>query len=50
MSKFINDQQCINVLLKSSQNHKIKLLILLTKFKQHDYITQVVTPEIESSH
>lgn len=34
----------------ASKNHKIKLLMLLTKFKKQDYISQIVSPDMEISH
>jgi hypothetical protein len=36
--------------MKASNNHKIKILMMLCKYKKHDYISQVVTQEMEASH
>ena len=39
MNQFINSKACVDLLLKASPNHKIKVLMMLCKFKQQDYIS-----------
>jgi hypothetical protein len=50
MESFISNDNCIDLLLKASSNHKIKVLMILCKFKRHDYISNIDTPEMEGSH
>ena len=38
MDLFCHSETCIELLLKASVNHKIKMLVLLTKFKRQDYL------------
>ena len=50
MDVFIQNNGCIEQVMKASNNHKIKVLMMLCKYKRHDYISQGVTPEMEASH
>lgn len=50
MSAFLQNKHCQELLMKASNNHKIKVIMMLTKFKEHDYISQVVTSEMEQDH
>lgn len=39
MERFINNEECLKLLMTASKNHKIKVLMMLCKFKRHDYIS-----------
>ena len=50
MEQFINNKECISLLTKASNDHKIKVLMMLSKFKRQDYVSQVVSPSMEIIH
>lgn len=39
MELFINNDQCISLLDKASNDHKIKVIMMLCKFKRQDYVS-----------
>ena len=39
MEQFINNKDCISLLLKASNDHKIKVIMMLSKFKSQDYVS-----------
>lgn len=50
MKSFIANEECMSMLIKASTNHRIKLIMLFSKFKKQDYISQVVTSEMDLEH
>ena len=50
MEQFISHKECLALLTKASNDHKIKVLMMLSKFKRQDYVSQDVSPEMEISH
>lgn len=50
MEQFINHKECVTLLTKASNDHKIKVLMMLSKFKRQDYVSQIVSQEMEISH
>ncbi len=39
LEQFIANKHCIDLLKKASANHKIKVLMMLCKYKRQDYVS-----------
>jgi hypothetical protein len=51
MEIFINSEACLDLFYKSaSKNHKVKVLMLLTKYRQFDITLSDISPEMRASH